>query len=221
MSFYIALEGIDGAGKTRCQADLADWLRGRGRKVACVREPGDTPLGKFIRQYVLRGSVDISPWGEAAIFATDRAELAAKTIRPALDQGEWVLSDRSVYSSLAYQGLAQGLDLDAVRRMNETVMNGVWPHLVVLLEVETGLGLSRQKDADRIGGKDRWFISAVSDAYDQLAKREPELFVRVEAGSPIESVVEQVRKRIIESQNPTFWTGEWVHEDPPSLFDSL
>lgn len=221
MSFYIALEGIDGAGKTRCQADLADWLRGRDQEVVCVREPGYTDLGKFIRQYVLRGSVDISPWGEAAIFATDRAELAAKTIRPALDQGKLVLSDRSVYSSLAYQGLAQGLDLDAVRRMNETVMNGVWPHLVVLLEVETGLGLSRQKDADRIGGKDRWFISAVSDAYDQLAKREPELFVRVEAGSPIESVVEQVRKRIIESQNPTFWTGEWVHEDPPSLFDSL
>lgn len=221
MSFYIALEGIDGAGKTRCQADLAGWLRGRGHKVVCVREPGDTPLGKFIRQYVLRGSVDISPWGEAAIFATDRSELAAKTIRPALDQGKLVLSDRSVYSSLAYQGLAQGLDLDAVRRMNETVMNGVWPHLVVLLEVETGLGLSRQKDADRIGGKDRWFISAVSDAYDQLAKREPELFVRVEAGSPIESVVEQVRKRITESQNPTLWTGERVHEDAASLFDTL
>ena len=132
-----------------------------------------------------------------------------------------MLSDRSVYSSLAYQGLAQGLDLDAVRRMNETVMNGVWPHLVVLLEAETGLGLSRQKDADRIGGKDRWFISVVSDAYDQLAKREPELFVRVDAGSPIESVVEQVGKRIRESQNLPLWTGEWVHKDAPSLFGTL
>ena len=82
MSFYIALEGIDGAGKTRCQGDLAEWLRLQGEKVVCVREPGDTALGKFIRQYVLKGSVNISPWGEAAIFATDRAELAAKRYAP-------------------------------------------------------------------------------------------------------------------------------------------
>ncbi len=221
MSFYIALEGIDGAGKTSCQAELARWLRGQGQEVVCVREPGYTDIGKFIRQYILRRSVDISLWGEAAMFAADRAELVAKTILPALDRGEWVLSDRSVYSSLAYQGLAQDLGLDAVRRVNEEVMDGVWPHLVVLLEVETGLGLSRQEDADRIGGKDRCFMSLVSYAYDQLAEREPELFVRVEARSPVELVVQQVARRIRESQNLTLWTGEWVHEEDPSSFEPV
>lgn len=221
MSFYIALEGIDGAGKTSCQAELARWLREQGQEVVCVREPGYTDIGKFIRQYILRQSVDISLWGEAAMFAADRAELVAKTILPALDRGEWVLSDRSVYSSLAYQGLAQDLGLDAVRRVNEEVMDGVWPHLVVLLEVETGLGLSRQEDADRIGGKDRCFMSLVSYAYDQLAEREPELFVRVEARSPVELVVQQVARRIRESQNLTLWTGGWVHEEDPSSFEPV
>ena len=221
MSFYIALEGIDGAGKTRCQREIAELMEREGQRVVCVREPGNTPIGKFIRGYLLKRAVNISPWAEAAMFAADRAELVAKTIRPALERGEWVLSDRSVYSSLAYQGLIEGLDIQAVRRMNEAVMKGIWPDLVVLLEIDTEQGLARQEGTDRIGGKGQKFMSSVAKAYDQLATGEPELFVRVEAKSPINIVVDQIKKRIRESQNLTLWTNEWVQEDNRMLLGNL
>lgn len=221
MSFYIALEGIEGVGKTTCQRQLAELMKQEGQRVECVHEPGDTPVGKIIREYLLSGVETFSPWGEAAMFAADRAELVDKRIRPALEKGEWVLSDRSVYSSLAYQSIPLGLDLQEVRRMNEAVMGGIWPDLVVLLEIETGQGLARQEDADYIGSRGQTYMSAVASVYDQLAREESDLFVRVEARSPIDIVVEQVKKRIRASQHLTLWTSGWVQQDNTKPLDSL
>ena len=137
MGHYIALEGIEGAGKTSVQAGLRLRLEAPGREVVCVREPGGTPVGRSLRRILLDGLEPI-PWAEALLFAADRAQLAAEVIRPALDRGAWVLSDRSVYSSLAYQGVGRGLGMDRIRALNELGLAGTWPDLVILLAVRAG-----------------------------------------------------------------------------------
>ena len=106
---YIAFEGIDGAGKSTVAQAVADRLRSDDRTVVTVREPGATAVGEAIREILLHSHDDLVPWSEALLFAAARAQLAAQTVGPLLEAGAWVLSDRSVYSSLAYQGGARGL----------------------------------------------------------------------------------------------------------------
>src|SRR4051794_39563010 len=121
---FVTFEGIDGSGKTTQAALLADWASGQGREVVSVREPGGTPLGEAVRALLLGGG-GMSGWAEAALFAAARAELAERVIRPALLRGAWVVCDRYVDSSLAYQGSARGLGVDAVRALNETATGGL------------------------------------------------------------------------------------------------
>lgn len=196
MNFYIALEGIDGAGKTSCRADLAKWLREQGQEVVCVQEPGDTPVGRSIRSLLLEGE-SLSPWAEAAMFAADRAQLAEEVIRPALERDAWVISDRSVYSSLAYQGGGRGLDMAEVRSLNQAVLGGTWPDLVVLLEVGIGEGLARQRDSDRIGSETPVFMAAVAEAYRWLAQTEVNRFIRVDASRSLREVTGEARGEVI------------------------
>ena len=224
MNRYIALEGIEGAGKTTVQTALRERLEAAGHEVVGVREPGGTRLGVRLRRILLYGE-ELEPWTEALLFAADRAHLVSSTIRPALERGAWVISDRSVYSSLAYQGAGRGLGLDAVRSVNESGLSGLWPGLVVLLRVEPGTGLSRQVEADskgirvirqevlpigtkpdpgfsqaelalsatdRIGLGGERFQSLVAEAFDELARREPERFAVVDAERPLEEVTEAV-----------------------------
>jgi len=199
MSFYIALEGIDGAGKTSCQAKLAQWLQGQGQEVVCVREPGDTPVGRSIRSLLLEGE-PLAPWSEAAMFTADRAQLAEEVVRPALERGAWVISDRSVYSSLAYQGGGRGLGMAEVRSLNQAALGGTWPDLVVLLEVGVEEGLARQLRSDRIGSETSVFMTAVVEAYRQLAQTDVNRFIKVDASRTLpevtEEVVRQAEKRV-------------------------
>lgn len=199
MSFYIALEGIDGAGKTSCQAKLAQWLRGQGQEVVCVREPGDTPVGRSIRSLLLEGE-PLAPWSEAAMFTADRAQLAEEVVRPALEREAWVISDRSVYSSLAYQGGGRGLGMAEVRSLNQAALGGTWPDLVVLLEVGVEEGLARQLRSDRIGSETSVFMTAVVEAYRQLAQTDVNRFIKVDASRTLpevtEEVVRQAEKRV-------------------------
>lgn len=199
MSFYIALEGIDGAGKTSCQAELARWLREQGQEVVCVREPGDTPVGRSIRSLLLEGE-PLAPWSEAAMFTADRAQLAEEVVRPALERGAWVISDRSVYSSLAYQGGGRRLGMAEVRSLNQAALGGTWPDLVVLLEVGVEEGLARQLRSDRIGSETSVFMTAVVEAYRQLAQTDVNRFIKVDASRTLpevtEEVVRQAEKRV-------------------------
>src|SRR5581483_8222389 len=111
LPMFVSFEGLDGSGKTT-QAELACSLLGRlGRETVATREPGGTELGERVRALLLDGAA-MSPWAEAALFAAARAELVAEVIRPALDRGAAVVSDRYVDSSLAYQGIARGLGVD-------------------------------------------------------------------------------------------------------------
>ena len=188
MNRYVALEGIDGAGKTSVSAALALLLEAAGHEVVRVREPGGTAVGEGLRQTLLDGP-PVTPWAEALMFAAARAQLVTDVIRPALDQGAWVLSDRSVYSSLAYQGAGRGLGMDRVRRINQPGLRGIWPDLVVLLTVSPREGLARQARPDRIGAQGAPFLGAVAEGFSRLATEEPGRFVVIDAGRPVEQVV--------------------------------
>ncbi|MDE0375320.1 MAG: dTMP kinase [bacterium] len=188
MSRYVALEGIDGAGKTSVSAALALLLETAGHEVVRVREPGGTAVGEGLRQILLDGP-PVTPWAEALMFAAARAQLVTEVIRPALGRGAWVLSDRSVYSSLAYQGAGRGLGMDLVRRINQPGLRGVWPDLVVLLTVSPQEGLARQARPDRIGAQGAPFLGAVAEGFSRLATEEPGRFVVIDAGRPVEQVV--------------------------------
>lgn len=185
---YVAFEGVEGSGKSTIIGRIADLMAASGREVVTVREPGGTPVGEAVRSIVL-GEEDMADWTEALLFAAQRAELAEHVIRPALERGAVVLGDRSVYSSLAYQGIARGLGLDAVRAVNEAGLRGTWPDLVIWLDVDAQRGLDRQEHPDRIGGIGLLFQKSVGAAYAQLAEAEPARVVRVDADDRPEAIV--------------------------------
>lgn len=192
MSRYVAFEGIDGAGKSTVASRFADALEARGESVVRVREPGGTHVGEGIRAILLDHDWNPAPWPEALLFAAARAQLAAEVIGPALASGAWVIGDRSVYSSLAYQGAARGLGVDTVRAVNEAGLGEVWPDLVVLLEVDPEIALARQDVPDRIGGQGVEFQRAVAEAFAELADEERERFLVVNADGELEAVVDAV-----------------------------
>jgi dTMP kinase len=189
---YIAFEGIEGTGKSTIAARLAAHLDTRGVDVLRVREPGGTATGEQIRHVLLDRDGSVAPWSEALLFSAARAQLAYELVGPALRAGRWVVSDRSVYSSLAYQGGGRGLGIDAVRAVNSPGLGDVWPDMVVLLHLDAETGLARQEDPDRIGGEDVAFQAAVAAAFDYLAKAEPERFVVVDAYAGVDTVWSEV-----------------------------
>jgi dTMP kinase len=192
MGRYVVFEGIDGAGKSTVAARCAGALEGAGEQVVRVREPGGTDVGEGIREILLGHDWDPAPWPEALLFAAARAQLAAEIIRPALESGAWVIGDRSVYSSLAYQGGARGLGIDAVRAVNEAGLGEIWPDLVVLLDVDPETALARQDVADRIGAEGLEFQEAVATAFGKLAAAEGDRFLVVNANGDLDGVVDAV-----------------------------
>ncbi|MBT8198584.1 MAG: dTMP kinase [Acidimicrobiia bacterium] len=189
---YIALEGIEGAGKSTVARLLGRALEGQGHEVVLVREPGGTPTGEAIREVLLHPDGVVAPWTEAMLFAASRAQLAAEVIGPALARGAWVIGDRSVYSSLAYQGGGRELGVDVVADVNRAGLAGVWPDLVVVLDVDPHTGLDRQDDADRIGSEGVDFQAAVAGTFAAMAVDDPERFVVVDASLPVDDVVEAI-----------------------------
>lgn len=194
---YIAFEGVEGAGKSTVVRALAARLRADGHEVIEVREPGGTELGDAIRGLLLDGDRPMAPWAEAALFAAARAQLAAEVVRPALARGAWVLSDRTVYSSLAYQGGARDLGLETVRTLNALALDGTWPELVVWLDVAPSVGLDRQENGDRIGSEDLAFHERVASTFALLAETEPERVVRVDASGDVDLVVDTIWDLVI------------------------
>ena len=188
---YIAFEGIEGAGKTTVADRIARHLEAQGHHVVRVREPGGTNVGEHIREVLLSGDHQPLAMTEAVLFAAARAQLVAEKVNPALAAGSWVLSDRSAYSSLAYQSGGRGLDLDDVRTLNHIAIGGTWPDTVVLLRADPRTGLGRQSVGDRIGDENLEFHREVADTFDALAADEPERFVVVNASLPIDDVVAQ------------------------------
>lgn len=189
MTRYAAIEGVDGAGKSTVAVLVSDALEERGHDVVRVREPGGTPAGEAIRAILLDSESNLSDWTEALLFAAARAELAATIVGPALEAGSIVISDRSVYSSLAYQGAGRGLPVDAVRSVNRSGLGGVWPDTVILLRLDPEHGLQREDEADRISLAGAELHRRVGRAYDELALEEADRFVVIEASQPVDEVV--------------------------------
>jgi dTMP kinase len=176
VSKYIALEGVDGSGKTTVGKALVARLAAAGEEAILVREPGGTALGEAVRGLLL-DSDSLDHWAEVFLFAAQRAELAREVIAPALDTGTWVVSDRTYYSSIAYQGRARGLGEATVRAINETGLDGVLPDHVFVLDVDPDLALARQDNPDRIGKEGLDFQAAVRNCYLEMAQTEDKVIV--------------------------------------------
>ncbi|MER3408849.1 MAG: dTMP kinase [Thermoleophilia bacterium] len=189
---FVTFEGLDGSGKST-QAELLEaYLAARGREVVRTREPGGTPLGEAIRRLLLEGP-EMTAWAEAALFAAARAELAERVIRPALARGADVVCDRYLDSSLAYQGVARGLGIDAVLALNVAVAD-LLPDRTFLLVLDPVSSAARLgNEPDRIERAGDGFRTAVAEGYRVVAERYPERIKTIDATLPVEEIAAIVR----------------------------
>lgn len=190
---FVAFEGGEGTGKTTQIARAAAWLRGRGRDVLATREPGGTPLGQELRRLVLDPDGQVSPRAEALIYAADRAHHVQTTIRPALDAGRVVLTDRYVDSTLAYQGAGRGLTVADARIVTDWATDRLLPDLTVLLDLDPRVGLARagaRSRPDRVEAASLQFHDAVRAGFLALAAEAPQRYLVLDASvSPDELAV--------------------------------
>jgi dTMP kinase len=187
----ITVEGLDGAGKTTLIAGVTRALAARGRELLVLREPGGVELSERIRELVKDPALTVDPRAEALLYAAARAQLVAEQLVPLLDAGEWVLLDRFVDSSLAYQGAGRGLGIEEIRALNAFATGGLTPDRTLLLRIDPAVGAARiaGRDADRLERAGAEFFAAVGRAYDALAAAEPERFTVIEADRPPEQVL--------------------------------
>jgi dTMP kinase len=193
---FLSIEGVDGSGKSTQARLLVQHLRGLGREVVATREPGGTELGEAVRRLVLNGP-EMAGWAEAALFAASRAEHAAEVIRPALERGADVVCDRFIDSSLAYQGIARGLGLEAVLELNLTVLEGLLPDRTFVLVVDAAAATARRRgDPDRIERAGDAFQAEVGAAYEALARRFPDRLELIDGSPAPEQIALAVRERL-------------------------
>ncbi len=196
---FISLEGVDGSGKSTQASMLAEALRGRGHEVIHVREPGGTPLGEDVRDIVL-GPDAMSPWAEAFLFAAARAQLVADVIAPALVAGTWVVADRFLDSSLAYQGAARGLGIAEVASINAHGIGGSMPDLTIILDIPPGAAVDRRAgrgSVDRIEGEGEALQESVAEGYREVARMYPDRVHLVSAAGTLEDVHARVMAAVV------------------------
>lgn len=195
---FVAFEGGDGSGKSTQAQHLADWLAEQGHEVVRTCEPGGTALGRTLRELVLHGpDGSVSPRAEALIFAADRAHHVATVVRPALERGAVVVTDRYLDSSVAYQGAARQLGHDEVRQLSLWAVEGLVPDLTVLLDVPTELGRTRRGEVhDRLEREADDFHERVRRSFLDLAAREPGRYVVIDATMTPEELAGAVRERV-------------------------
>ncbi|MBT2411551.1 dTMP kinase [Streptomyces sp. ISL-12] len=196
--FFIALEGGDGAGKSTQAEALAEWIRSKGHEVVLTREPGATPVGKRLRSILLDvSSAGLSHRAEALLYAADRAEHVDTVVRPALERGAVVISDRYIDSSVAYQGAGRDLSPTEIARINRWATNGLVPHLTVLLDVSPEAARERFTEApDRLESEPAEFHARVRAGFLTLAAADPGRYLVVDAGQEPEAVTTVVRHRL-------------------------
>lgn len=195
---FVVLEGGEGAGKSTQAERLADWLRAQGRTVVVTREPGGTPVGERLRALLLDpASRGLSARAEALLYAADRAQHVARVVRPALERGAVVVSDRYADSSVAYQGSGRALPPGDVERLSRWATDGLVPDLTVVLDVPPAVGLRRAgSEPDRLEAEPEDFHERVRRAFLALAGTAPERYLVVDATADPEAVAVQIRDRL-------------------------
>ena len=196
--YFIAVEGGDGAGKSTQVEALATWIRGKGHEVVVTHEPGATAVGKRLRSILLDVSnTGVSHRAEALLYAADRAEHVAAVIRPALDRGAIVISDRFVDSSVAYQGAGRDLSPVEVARISRWATGGLVPHLTVLLDIAPETARERFTQApDRLESEPAEFHQRVRQGFLALAAADPSRYLIVDAAAEPEAVTTAIRHRL-------------------------
>jgi dTMP kinase len=197
---FISLEGIDGVGKSTQSDLLEEFLRAAGREVVRTLEPGGTELGQEIRHLLLHRKGDVAPRAEALLYAADRAHHVATKIRPALERGEVVITDRYLDSSVAYQGAGRALKAEDVRAISMFAVEGLLPNLTILLDLDAAAAAERRNKTgeapDRLEREKIEFFEAVRQAFLDMAAAEPERWLVVDARQSVEAMQEQIRARV-------------------------
>jgi dTMP kinase len=192
----ITIEGLDGAGKSTLAEGLVRELTARGQRVELLREPGGVDISERIRALVQDPALTVSPRAEALLYAAARAQLVQERLAPLLERGAFVLLDRFVDSSLAYQGAGRELGLAEVRAINRFATGGLTPERTLLLRIDPAVGRARQGERalepDRLEREDERFFAAIAAAYDDLAREEPERIRAIDAEQPPQDVLRDV-----------------------------
>jgi dTMP kinase len=189
----ITIEGIDGAGKTTLAAGLLDALTDRGLDIKLLREPGGVAAAERIRELVIDPDLHVTARTEALLYAAARAQLVEEAIEPALNAGTWLLLDRFIDSSLAYQGGGRELGIDAVRAINDFAIRTAWPDRTLLLLIDPQRGRSRS--SSRAGAPDRLereqddFFDRTVAAYLELWSQDPQRIRKIDAAQPPDQVL--------------------------------
>src|ERR1700691_1531554 len=196
----ITIEGLDGAGKSTLASALAQAIEERGVRVELLREPGGVVLSERIRELVKDPALQIGARAEALLYAPAGAELVHERVGPLLEDGSWVLLDRFVDSSLAYQGAGRDLGVEQVRAITLFASGGLAPDRTLLLEISPATGRGRQQtrgaEPDRLEREDESFFQAIPAAYEQLAHAEPQRMRPIDGEQPTAHVLEQALSEI-------------------------
>jgi len=194
---FISLDGIDGTGKsTQCRM-LADWLRRQGHAVVECTDPGGTAVGAELREILLRSHHDLGVRTEALLFMASRAELVESVIRPALRNGELVVSDRFLLANVVYQGHAGGLSVDQLWQVGEFSTGGLQPELTIVLDLPVSLAIARRGgENDRLEARDLAYHERVRQGFLTEASRRPDRIVVVDA-APSAEVIQQKIQSIV------------------------
>lgn len=190
---FIVFEGGEGAGKSTQSRALADYLEARGHRVRRTREPGGTPAAEAVRAILLDPeNTGLDDRAEALLFAAARGDHAARVIRPALDAGEIVISDRYLDSSVAYQGVARGLGAERVADLSLWATGGLVPDLTIVLDVDPALGLARVVGPDRLEAEPVTWHERVREAFLEIAARTPDRYLVLDGSRPAEDLAVEI-----------------------------
>ena len=200
----ITFEGIDGSGKSTQLRLLANFLKSQGCEVLLTREPGGTPVGNRLRAALLDAHEEVDPLAELLVFAADRAQHVRRVLRPALEEGRIVFSDRYADATAAYQGAGRGFSPKLIAEIIELATEGLKPDLTVLFDltvdesnVRTLRRSNEKQQSDRLDSEAADFYTRVRDAYLRLKEAEPERIKVVETNRPVEETHERVKEIVV------------------------
>jgi dTMP kinase len=199
---FITFEGIDGSGKSTQILLLRKYLVNNGHKVVTLREPGGTELSEHIRGVLLNKKLEVSDVSELLLFQAARADLVERIVKPMLEEGRIILSDRFFDSTTAYQGYGRGLDLEIVKKSNQIGSQGVYPNITFYLKLERNVAQERRtnEEQDRMELSGDEFYNRVIDGYEKLAKTE-DRFITLDASKGIKEIHDQVVEEIEKKLN--------------------